>query len=195
MFERLPFWGQVALFFGAAALIVVVAYYVFPDLSEKEEKIQKLKDDYAEMEHKILEGRAIEQKLPEFEREIANLERKLGDIQQILPSTPETGDLLRWIKNLADQSNLDLESFVPGSMQPGEFYEKFPIEMEVEGRYHDMGIFMDRVSKYSRIINVDNLRMNARPPGSAKTIRAGFTATTFVYDEQAEKQQQQEVAQ
>jgi len=117
MFERLPFWGQVVMFFGVAALIVVLAYYVFPDLSAKEEKIQKLKDDYSEMERKILEGRAIEQKLPELEREIANLERKLGDIQQILPSTPETGDLLRWIKNLADQSNLDLQSFVPGGMQ------------------------------------------------------------------------------
>jgi len=194
MFERLPFWGQVVMFFGVAAMIVALAYWVFPDLSAKEEKIQNLKDDYAEMERKILEGRAIEQKLPELEREIANLERKLGDIQQILPSTPETGDLLRWIKNLADQSNLDLQSFVPGGMQPGEFYKKFPIEMEVLGRYHDMGIFMDRVSKYSRIINVDNLRMNSTPAGSVKSIRAGFTATTFVYDEQAEMQQQ-EVAQ
>ena len=194
MFERLPFWGQVVMFFGVAALIVALAYWVFPDLSAKEEKIQNLKDDYAEMERKILEGRAIEQKLPELEREIANLERKLGDIQQILPSTPETGDLLRWIKNLADQSNLDHQSFVPGGMQPGEFYKKFPIEMEVLGRYHDMGIFMDRVSKYSRIINVDNLRMNSTPAGSVKSIRAGFTATTFVYDEQAEMQQQ-EVAQ
>ena len=194
MFERLPFWGQVVMFFGVAAVIVALAYWVFPDLSAKEEKIQNLKDDYAEMERKILEGRAIEQKLPELEREIANLERKLGDIQQILPSTPETGDLLRWIKNLADQSNLDLQSFVPGGMQPGEFYKKFPIEMEVLGRYHDMGIFMDRVSKYSRIINVDNLRMNSTPAGSVKSIRAGFTATTFVYDEQAEMQQQ-EVAQ
>ena len=49
----------------------------------------------------------------------------------------------------------------------------------------DLGIFLDRVSKYSRIINVDNLRMAATPPGSEKTIRATFTATTFVYDEQA----------
>ena len=183
MFERLPFWGQVVLFFALAVGIVVLAYYVFPDLAEKEEKIQRMKDDYAEMEHKILEGRAIEQKLPEFEREIANLERKLGDIQQILPSTPETGDLLRWIKNLADQSNLDLKSFVPGGMQPGEFYKKFPIQMDVVGRYHDMGIFMDRVSKYSRIINVDNLSMNSHKADAGKTIRAGFTAMTFVYDE------------
>jgi type IV pilus assembly protein PilO len=190
MLERLPFSGQVLVFFLMATGIVLIAYFVFPDLAAKEKKIQGLKDQHAEMEHRILEGRAIEQKLPEFEREIANLERKLGDIQQILPSQTETGDLLRWIKNLADQSNLDLKSFVPGGLQPGEFYKKFPIQMDVVGRYHDMGIFMDRVSKYSRIINVDNLNMTAnKGGGEAKTVRAGFTATTFVYDESSGQQE------
>ena len=185
MLERLPFWGQLLLFLGLAVLIVLLAYHLFPNLSEKEQQIVKLKEEFAEMDRKIKEGRAIEQKLPEFELEIANLERKLGDIRQILPSTPETGDLLRWIKNLTDQSNLGLKSFVPGSMRPVEFYKEFPIAMVVEGRYHDLGIFLDRVSKYSRIINVDGLRINANPAGGAKTIRSNFTATTFVYDEQS----------
>jgi type IV pilus assembly protein PilO len=190
MLERLPFWGQVLVFFVMAALIVAAAYFLYPDLSEKEKEIQRLRSDHAEMERKIVEGRAIEQKLPEFEREIASLERKLGDIQQILPSTPETGDLLRWIKNLADQSNLELKSFSPGEMQPVEFYKQFPIDMDVVGRYHDMGIFMDRISKYSRIINVDNLRMNSNAGGGEKTIRASFTATTFVYDEKPPARQE-----
>jgi type IV pilus assembly protein PilO len=142
------------------------------------------------MEGKIREGQAIEQKLPEFEREVTGLRRRLGDIQQILPTGPETGDLLRWIKNLADQSNLELKSFGPGTMRPVEFYKEFPIEMNVVGRYHDLGIFLDRVSKYSRIINVDNLRMAANPGGGEKSIRSSFTATTFVYDEGSEKTQE-----
>jgi type IV pilus assembly protein PilO len=186
MFERLPFWGQILVMVALAALIVGAVYYF--SLADKQERIDQLRAEYTEMERKIIEGRAIEQKLPEFEREIASLERKLGDMQQILPSTPETGDLLRWIKNLTDQTNLDLKSFVPGAMQPGEFYKRFPIEMDVVGRYHDLGTFLDRVSKYSRIINVDNLRMNANPENVEKSIRAGFTATTFVYDEAAEQQ-------
>ena len=129
-------------------------------------------------------GQCIEARLPEFEREIASLQQKLGDIQQILPTGRETGDLLRWIKNLGDQSNLDLKSFSPGGLRPVEFYKEFPIEMNVIGTYHDLGLFLDRVSKYQRIINVDNLRMSKsdqREPG--KTIQASFTATTFVYDE------------
>ena len=190
MLDRLPFWGQVVVMLALAALVVVIAYYAFPNLKDYRAQTHALHTRYEEMQGQIREGQAIEQKLPEFEREIASLQRKLGDIQQILPTGPETGDLLRWIKNLADQSNLDLKSFGPGAMRPVEFYKEFPIEMNVVGRYHDLGIFLDRVSKYSRIINVDNLHMSSNAGGGEKTIRSSFTATTFVYDETAEKGQE-----
>lgn len=181
--RKLPFYAQVLMMVVLAAGLVGVAYEFVPNLKEMGEQIQKIRAEYTESERKIREGQAIEQKLPEFEREINNLQRKLGDIQQILPTGPETGDLLRWIKNMTDQSNLGLKSFGPGNLQPVDFYKVFPIEMDVVGRYHDLGIFLDRVSKYSRIINVDNLRLSALKGGGDKTISASFTATTFVYEE------------
>jgi type IV pilus assembly protein PilO len=183
MLERLPFWGQVVLMVALAAGLVGIAYYLFPNLKDEGAQIATINKELEDLNAKIVEGRAIEQKLPEFEQEVANLQRKLGDIQQILPTDTETGDLLRWIKNMTDQSNLGLKAFAPGSLRPVDFYKEFPIEMDVVGRYHDLGIFLDRVSKYSRIINVDNLRMNASPGDGDKTIRANFTATTFVYDD------------
>lgn len=181
--QRLPFYAQVVLMGVLAALLVGVAYWVMPGLKEMGEQTAKIRASYTEKERQIREGQAIEQKLPEFEREINNLQRKLGDIQQILPTGPETGDLLRWIKNMTDQSSLDLKSFGPGDLKPVDFYKVFPIDMDVVGRYHDLGIFLDRVSKYSRIINVDNLRLATNTKGGDKTIRASFTATTFVYEE------------
>jgi len=185
MLERLPFWGQVLMMFMLAVGLVGIAYYLYPNLKEKGEQIQAIRTELQDMNAKILEGRAIEQKLPEFEQEVANLQRKLGDIQQILPTDTETGDLLRWIKNMSDQSNLGLKTFAPGGLKPVDFYKEFPIEMDVVGRYHDLGIFLDRVSKYSRIINVDNLRMSSFQGSGDRTIRASFTATTFVYDDKA----------
>jgi type IV pilus assembly protein PilO len=184
MFEKIPFYGQVLIFLGLALGIVAVAYWIYPNLAQDRAEIARLEEEYADKERKIVEGQAIEQRLPEFEREIAALERRLGDVQQILPTHQETGDLLRWIKNLSDQSNLDLKSFDPGALKPVEFYKEFPIGMQVVARYHDLGVFLDRVSKYSRIINVDNLRINAVRERD-KTIGASFTATTFVYDESA----------
>jgi type IV pilus assembly protein PilO len=182
MLEKLPFWGQLAVFVAIAGAIVGVAYWLWPGIEDQGTQIEKLQGELSAKQAQIDEGHAIEQKLPEFEAEIASLERKLGDIQQILPSRTETGDLLRWIKNLGDQSNLDLNSFGPGSLKPVEFYKEFPIDMQVTGRYHDLGIFLDRVSKYSRIVNVDNLNMSTTRAKGEKTISASFTATTFVYD-------------
>jgi len=183
MFDKIPYYGQVLLFAAIGVAIVGMAYFVMPDLQKMKADIEDAEVRYSDKERKILEGQAIEQRLPEFEREIASLERKLGDVRQILPTDRETGDLLAWIKNLGDQSNLDLKSFSPSGLRPVEWYKEFPIEMNVIGRYHDLGIFLDRVSKYSRIINVDGLRIAAVRGEPGKTIRASFTATTFVYDE------------
>lgn len=188
MFDKIPFYGQVLIFLAMAVGIVGIAYAVYPNLGKMQDEIAELEDQYAVKEAKIREGQAIEQRLPEFEREIENLERKLGDIQQILPNDEETGDLLAWIKNVGDQSNLDLKSFTPGALRPADFYKEFPIEMQVLTRYHDLGIFLDRVSKYSRIINVDNLRISQARERD-KTISVSFTATTFVYDETGSGQQ------
>lgn len=186
MLEKLPFYGQVLVFAALALGIVAIAHFVFPDLKTMQAEIDTMEEDLAEKQREISDGQAIEARLPEFEREIEGLKQKLGDVQQILPTGRETGDLLRWIKNLGDQSNLDLKSFSPGGLRPVEFYKEFPIEMNVTGTYHDLGLFLDRVSKYQRIINVDNLRitkLTQRDRG--KTIQASFTATTFVYDEES----------
>lgn len=184
MLEKLPFYGQVLVFVLLALGVVLAAYYIWPGLGEQRTQIAGYEEQWTQKQKEILKGQAIEQRLPEFEREIASLELKLADVQQILPTDRETGELLRWVKNLGDQSNLDLKSFTPGGLKPAEFYQEFPIEMQVVGRYHDLGIFLDRVSKYSRIINVDNLRIGtAKEPG--KTIQASLTATTFVYTEPA----------
>ena len=105
------------------------------------------------------------------------------DVNGLFDATGFTSGMW-WIKNVGDQSNLDLKSFSPGTLRPVEFYKEFPIEMQVVTRYHDLGLFLDRVSKYSRIINVDNLRIS-QSRARDKSISASFTATTFVYDASA----------
>ena len=181
-FKNLPFWGQVAMVAVVCAALTCVAYWAYPDFSQM--KQQNLADGkrLEDLQTEIRRGAAIEAKLPEFEKEIANLQKKLEDLLQILPTEPETGELLKWVKNLTDQSNLDLQRFDPGALRPVEFYREFPINMDVVGDYHDLGVFFDRISKYSRIINVDNVQIGAHSSGKG-SIHSTFTATTFVYDD------------
>src|SRR5207247_10028284 len=127
-------------------------------------------------------GQPVEAKLPEFEKAIEDLQLKLNGLLAILPTEPETGELLKWVKNLTDQSNLDLKQFNPGALKQVEFYKEFPIAMDVEGDYHDLGVFFDRISQYARIINVSGVTIAALQ-GGQHSIKSSFTATTFVYDD------------
>src|SRR6266850_3936993 len=179
-FKKLPFWGQLVAVAVIAAVIVGIAWTAYPNFQAMQKRNEGEKAKLNGLQADIRKGQAIEAKLPEFEREIENLQTKLNDLLTILPTEPETGELLKWVKNLADQSNLDLKMFNPGALRTVEFYKEFPISMDVEGDYHDLGVFFDRISKYSRIINVSGVTISAMQ--GPHSIRSSFTATTFVYD-------------
>jgi type IV pilus assembly protein PilO len=187
-FKKLPFWGQFAVVAIIAAVIVGIAWTAYPNFQAMQKRNEADQAKLNGLQADIRKGQAIEAKLPEFEREIENLQTKLNDLLTILPTEPETGELLKWVKNLTDQSNLELKQFNPQALKPIEFYKEFPIMMQIEGDYHDLGVFFDRISKYSRIINVSNVVITAKSQGKG-SIASNFTATTFVYDDKAAQQQ------
>jgi len=190
--KNIPFWGQLAIVLVVCVLVVFFGYKFW--LAEDYTRIGDLQKQLDEKNAQIQRENDIVAKLPQLEAEIARLRQTLADLKEILPTEPESGELLKWIKNLADQSNLDLKDFSPESLRQVEFYKEYPIHMSITGAYHDMGLFLDRVSKYSRIINVSNVNIVTNPGGGEKTIRSDFIATTFIYDEQADKADKAEAA-
>jgi type IV pilus assembly protein PilO len=190
--KNIPFWGQLLIVLLICAGVVFFGYKFW--LSDDFNRIGELQKQLDEKNAQIQRENDIVAKLPQLEAEIARLRQTLADLKEILPTEPESGELLKWIKNLADQSNLDLKDFSPEALRPVEFYKEYPIHMSITGAYHDMGLFLDRVSKYSRIINVSNVNIQTNPGGGDKTIRSDFVATTFIYDEQADKADKAEAA-
>jgi len=190
-FKSLPWWGQIGLAVAGAGLIVFSQYKWAPaNLSAQKTQIVQLKESLEKKEAEIAKGKQALAKQEQLARDIATLERKLADLRQILPTQPELGDLLKWIKALADQTNLELRVFGPGSAQEQEFLREQPIRMEVHGNYHQLGMFFDRVSKYARIINVENVKIT---PNSDRKVRAtivsSFVAKTYVYRDEAEEKE------
>jgi type IV pilus assembly protein PilO len=154
--------------------------------------VKKVKDDIAgadtkieELDQKISQGRAAEQKLPQFREEVKRLELELDKLRRILPSTRNTEEIIKKLKSLVDQGefvwrNLAFPTLGATSEDP---YVEWPISVSVEGRYHDLAILFSRLSNFSRIINVENIKINALPTQDTKTISADFVAKTFVYVE------------
>ncbi len=187
--KNLPWWGKVAIAVVVCGVLAFTQYRMAPlDLTRKAERIEELESKIEKNRAEIRRGRQAQAQIEELQRDIASLERKLVDLRQILPTGPELGDLLKWIKALADQTNLELQVFNPQSLAEREFLREQPIQMEVLGNYHQLGMFFDRISKYQRIINVENVTIGPANKGRGKvraTIKANFVAKTFIYRDEA----------
>ena len=55
--------------------------------------------------------------------------------------------------------------------------------MTVEGGYHNLALLFNRLSNFSRIINVEQFTISALGLQADRTIACDFVAKTFVYVE------------
>ena len=177
---RLSLGGQLAASVALAAVIGGAFWYFYWSPAVEEENKKRTRLESLEKEIRALEVTA--QKLGEFQREVALLEKKLETLKSILPPAKETPDLMRKIQALASQSNLLIKKFNPGTPVNKDFYQEWPINVAVQGTYHNLGLFFDRIGRLSRLVNVGDLKIAALPNQTgSQTISATCTATTFVY--------------
>lgn len=164
-----------------AAVILGLAWWQL--ISPMEDRIEQQETRLAELQKKIVEGRAMKQQLPQFREQVRALELELDKLLRILPARLNTADLLRRIRALASQGDFGFLRFVPKPLQEREFYREWPIAIQLDGDYHSLATFFDRVSRLSRIINIEGLNISSTRRQEDKTIRANFTAKTFIYKE------------
>jgi type IV pilus assembly protein PilO len=143
--------------------------------------IKRKTDELAQLKQEIEKGRAAERKLAQFREEVKRLELELSKLLQILPSKRNTEELIKRIETLTRQGDFTLKKFTPGEFVAKEFYSEWPIDISLDGTYHNLALFFDRMSRFSRIINVEDLRVNALENSPGKSIAANFTAKTFIY--------------
>jgi type IV pilus assembly protein PilO len=177
---KLSTTGQLGVAVVTAVLIGGLFYWRYWGPAVEEERVKTAQLDKLRQEIRQLEVTAS--KLQDFQREVALLEAKLETLKRILPPEKETPDLMRKVQSLAAQSNLVIKTFTPAATVNKEFYQEWPINMAVDGSYHNLGYFFDRVSRLSRLVNVGNLKIaSSRDQTASRTISANCVATTFVY--------------
>src|SRR5450755_2582439 len=176
--EEKKWWiaGLIGLAFGVA-LAGGIHYAwlrgVNEDITRKTVELKGLQDE-------IQKGRAAERKLSQFREEVKRLELELAKLLQILPSARNTEDLIKRIETLTRQGDFTLKKFTPGEPGAKDFYSEYPIDISLEGTYHNLALFFDRMSRFSRIINVEDMKISSLElPG--KSITANFVAKTFIY--------------
>ncbi len=181
--DNLPRSVQILIFAVLVICLSVVYYtYYLKDFIAERKVIQA---DIAKLELSVAQGTAIETRLQRFKQELAQLEERLAVLQSILPAEKETPTVLRSVQQMAASSNLKILKFTPQPVIPRAFYSDWPIQIEVEGNYDGLGMFFEKVSQATRIIDVGTISIKGADTytDSSKTLSASCIATTFVFRE------------
>ena len=177
--NKLPWYGQVAAFVGLSIVATGVFWYSY--VGPAEASLVARRAELETVRADIDRGLATARQLPEFRQEVADLQVQLDGLRSVLPEERDVADLLRQVQATATQSNLTILGFTPQAVATRQLHAEWPIGLQLEGTYHDLGAFLERISKFPRIINVGEITILAGDDAaSAGTITAQCVATTFV---------------
>jgi len=115
-----------------------------------------------------------------FKAELEATETLFEEKAALLPKDKEIPSLLTNISALGRGSGLDFLAFKPGADIPKDFYSEIPIDIKVRGPYHNLGVFLDQISKLDRIVTVSNIDMGGpKKEGSEMLLNSSCRLVTY----------------
>ena len=139
------------------------------------EELAALQAHNASGAQQLRRQRVVAAQVEGLENAVAALRAELAGHLQLLPRQQEPPSLLRRIADLGARTGLRIDLLRPQSERRSELYAEMPIAMELQGPYHAVGLFLDRLAAWPGLIQVNELDMRA----AGRTTRC--LATTFRY--------------
>ena len=138
------------------ALILVAGFFVFYqaqlDNLDKEEKKE------VELKTVFVEKKKLAVNLEAYQQQRAEIEQAFGALLKQLPTRSEMDALLIDINQAGLGRGLQFDLFKPAATENvTEFYAERPINLKVNGNYHDLGAFASDISKLPRIVLLNDL--------------------------------------
>lgn len=159
-------WGAVAV---VPLLLVVLAYFLLVQGTMAE--TDKVREEMLKTQKDVQVKEALERRLPEFEKKIAELDGQLALIRRQLPEKREIPNLLDDISNMGTQSGLEFQLFKPLPEDEKDFYAEVPVDLTVRGQFHSVVEFFDKLSRMPRIVTISNFSITKGAPKSKGRVK------------------------
>ena len=159
--KYIPLAGKAKIGIAIIAVLIPVALFYFLFYKAEAQKIDGLNRQIVSARNDLNRARKAARNLPKYKAEIEKTRKEFEEAAIVLPKTKEIPDLLRNISDLGKGAGLDFLSFKPGKESPKDFYAEIPVNISIRGPYHNMGFFLDQVSKLNRIVTVNNIKMGS----------------------------------
>lgn len=184
-----PLAPRIAVFFGLFVLTLAAAWWF--DWQDQAQVLEQREREEAQLRQDWVAKKRQAINLDEHKRQLVEIDRQFGALLKQLPNRAEMDSLLSDINQAGLGRGLQFELFKPGSDQIKDFYAEMPIDIVVNGRYHDLGEFASDVARMPRIVTLNDVALEAGKDGGLKL---NAKAVTYRYLDEEELVQQRAAA-
>lgn len=184
-FQKLP-RSQRWLLAGLVYILIMVAFW-FSLISPTRADIVAAQAKTSDLVKSRNAVRARAENRAAFEARLETLAARLKKALRELPNDREIPGLLSEIDSLARKSGLDVRKFQPLPEIVHEFYAEVPVQIIMDGGYHEFGIFFDRVRNMNRIVSARDIKMGDPVEGQSEvtlTVSGRIVTYRFLSEEE-----------
>lgn len=157
--------------------IVAIGGFTLVSLKPKLGEIKELNEKYEGLERKLDDAKLKSASLVQLREEMKEAESQFKLVVKALPDKREIPSLLTHISLQGKDSGLEFKKFQPQREIAKQFYAEIPVLINVTGNYHNVALFFDKVSRLSRIVNINNINITAIDGG--KRVNTNCRAVTY----------------
>lgn len=118
--------------------------------------------------------------LSALRKQMEDVEDKFSELLRQLPTAKEVPGLLEDITDIGRAAGLEIKRIALEPEKKEKFYIELPINIEVQGTYHQMGQFVSGVAAIKRIVTLHNYKIVADEAG---VLQLKIDAKTYRYDD------------
>ncbi len=181
--DRVGVWPapvRIMLCVVAAAALVVGAYFAFV----KDQNMELAGAERMELDLKRqFEKKAYEaSNLEKYRQQMTEMQESFDALKKQLPKDTEVPGLLEDIDEKGIDSRLAIESITLKPEVASEFYVELPIDIKVEGGFHEFGAFVSGVAGMPRIVTLHDFEIVKNDKAGNLVMK--IQAKTYRYKEQ-----------
>jgi type IV pilus assembly protein PilO len=166
------------------AMILPSLAFFFLGYSPKDKEIKTLNNNKSALLAEISKVEATVKQLAKHQAEMKETELLFRAASLLLPEKKEIPSLLTNISGLGTNSGLEFLSFKPVNETPKTFYAEIPVNITVRGPYHNVGEFLNKISKLPRIVTVSEIGMGSpTQSGNEMLLNTTFNLVTYRFIE------------
>ena len=168
-----------------ATFIVITGSFVYFLYLPKFENLNQLNSEYKSLEQRLASAKIKAAQLNKYREKMKTAEAQYKIAMKALPDKKEIPSLLTSISESGKEAGLEFLLFQPISEINKDFYAEIPVSIKVAGNYHNVGLFFDKVSRLSRIVNIKDIVIAT--PREGGMLNTSCTAVTYRFVEAEEK--------